>query len=203
MIKSRHTYIGNRVAHYYSVNKLNKAFHPVCIKNTVEDKKLPVLLIANHFCWWDGFIQYRLNRKTFGRRLHVMMLEEQLRKFMILNQCGAFSINRCSREMVKSLQYATDLLKDKRNMVLLFPQGQIESLYTQDFRFGSGLDYILKHLKNEIQLVFNINLVDYYSCKRPSLSIYTTGFDYVANSGICIEDAFNEFAESCKLQQIP
>lgn len=203
MIKARHTLIGNCVARYFSGPMLDRAFRPVRIVHTGCDNDLPVLLIANHFCWWDGFIQYRLNRETFRRKLHVMMLEEQLRKFRILNQCGVFSIHRQSRQMLESLQYTTTLLRDKKNMVLLFPQGEIQSLYSAPFRFGSGLDYLLNHLENEIQLVFNINLVDYYSRKCPSLTIYSGTFDYRARKDVSVEDAFNQFAESCKLRQIP
>ncbi len=203
MIKARHTYIGDWVARLYAEYRLEKAFNPIYIHNTAKDNGLPILLVANHFCWWDGFIQYRLNRHIFGRKLHVMMLEERLREFMILNQCGVFSINRQSREMVESLRYTVELLRDKRNMVLIFPQGELQSLYTPDFRFGSGIEYILKHLENNIQLIFNINLIDYYSNKYPSMTIYTRSFDYMENPAISIEEAFNGFAETCKLQQIP
>jgi len=202
MIKARHTYRGKLVCDFYSSYKLDSAFSSVNMIGDVTDNGLPVLIIANHFSWWDGFIQYRLNKIIFKKRFHVMMLEEQLEKYMILNKGGAFSIRRNSREIIDSLNYCTGLLKDNNNLVLLFPQGKIESIYTPYFSFENGLNYLLKHLENGIQLVFNVNLIDYFSQKKPSLNIYFKRFDFSTPIAVKqIEKEFNDYTSECKLSQ--
>lgn len=203
MIQSRHTYTGKLVCDFFSGYKLKRTFRSVNIKGNNNDDNLPVLMIANHFSWWDGFIQYHLNKNVFKRRFHVMMLEEQLSENMILNKGGAFSIRKNSKDVIRSLSYSLELLADKDNLVLIFPQGEIQSIYTDYFKFENGLSYLLKHLKNEIQLVFNINLIDFFSEKKPSLNIYYK--EYKLSAGVSelknIEKGFNDFYNECKALQ--
>lgn len=202
MIKANHTFTGQLISRLFTGYRLDKAFRNIHIVGDTLDDRLPVLMIANHFSWWDGFIQYRLNRHIYKRKLYVMMLEEQLSRHPILRQCGAFSIRKHSREIIESLNYCTKLLEDKNNLVLLFPQGKIESIYTSYFVFEKGLTYIFKHLPNEVQLIFNVNLIDYFSEKKPSLYIYYKKCTLPPSLDIkYIEKDFNRFANTCKLIQ--
>lgn len=202
MIKANHTFTGQLVSGFFAGYRLDKAFRNVYIDGDRIDEHLPVLMIANHFSWWDGFIQYRLNRHAYKRKFHVMMLEEQLSRHPILTQCGAFSIRKRSREMIESLDYCIELLENKNNLVLLFPQGKIESIYTSYFVFEKGLNYIFKHMQNEVQLIFNVNLINYFSEKKPALYIYYKKYMFLPPLDIkYIEKDFNRFADTCKLIQ--
>lgn len=198
MIKANRTYFGVRFFDLYTKIQLKRYFRKVSINGDFEDNGRPVLLIANHFSWWDGFIQLWLNKKVFKRKFHVIMLEEQLRKFMILNKAGAFSIKKNSRDIVESLAYTNDLLKQKENMLLIFPQGEIQTLYTHDFVFEKGVEYILKKLDEEVQVIFNVNLVDYFSFKKPSLNIYFRQYMPADKIDIkTIQQDFTYFAHQC------
>ena len=53
-----------------------------------------VLLLQNHFSWWDGYWSYWLSRTIFRRKFHVMMDEENLKQRMFLNQIGVFSVQK-------------------------------------------------------------------------------------------------------------
>lgn len=204
MIKARHTTAGRLFFDFYSKRGLKRTFRQVNFIGNFTDEGTPIMVIANHFSWWDGFIQLQLNKKYFGRRFHVMMLEEQLRKFMILNKTGAFSVKHGSRSVIESLKYSAEIASHNKNMLLLFPQGKIESVYTPYFRFEKGLDYILKHAKPGFQLVFNINLIDFFSEKKPTLNVYFKKYQNPDNSLVAIEAAFNTFANECKsLQKNP
>ncbi|WP_165021975.1 lysophospholipid acyltransferase family protein [Dysgonomonas sp. ZJ279] len=198
MIKANKTYLGVLFFDLYAKIQLKRYFREITVIGDFEDNGKPVLLIANHFSWWDGFIQLWLNKRVFKRKLYVMMLEEQLRKFMILNKGGAFSIRKSSRDIVESLAYTTDLLKHKENVLLIFPQGEIQTLYTHDFVFEKGLEYILKKLNGEVQIVFNVNLVDYFSYKKPSLNIYFTPYTLGDTIDIeTIQQDFTRFTHEC------
>lgn len=198
MIKANRTYFGVRFFDLYTKIQLKRYFRKVSVNGDFEDNGKPVLVIANHFSWWDGFIQLWLNKKVFKRKFHVIMLEEQLRKFMILNKAGAFSIKKNSRDIVESLAYTTDLLKQNENMLLIFPQGEIQTLYTHDFVFEKGVEYILKKLDGEVQVVFNVNLIDYFSFKKPSLNIYFRHYILADKIDIkTIQQDFTYFAHQC------
>jgi len=194
--------MGRIFFNFFSGFKLKKQFQKISFIGDFEDAGLPVLIIANHFSWWDGFIQLQLNNRFFKRRFHVMMLEEQLNKFRILNKVGAFSVQKKSRLIIESLIYSVEVLSDPKNVLLLFPQGEIQSLYTTDFHFETGLKYLLKNVETEIQLVFNVNLIDYFSNQKPELMVYFKTYMLRADSSLkCIELDFNLFVKECKLQQ--
>jgi len=202
MIKANHTYLGVHFFNFYARYRLKRNFQSIQLVGEMEPTDLPLLILSNHFSWWDGFIQLFLNQKVIHRKFHVMMLEQQLKKHLILKRTGAFSILKKSRESVESLHYSIDILKDNKNLLLLFPQGEIQSLYTQKFCFQSGVGYIIKNLKSNIQIIFNINLVDYFSDKKPHLSIYYKSYivDYKSDINT-IQNDFNTFAQSCMQNQ--
>lgn len=202
MIQAQHTIWGEWIGRYYSGYKLEKAFRPIRLIGEYAPAEGSILLIANHFSWWDGFIQYRLNRQVFQKKFHVMMQEQQLIHHKILCRGGAFSIRKGSREIMESLRYSAGLLEDTNNLLLLFPQGRIQSIHTAEFRFQKGMEYLLKHASGQVQLVFNVNLIDYFSEKRPSLSVYYRKYE-PAGSFILpvLENAYNEYAWECKQRQ--
>lgn len=200
MIPARHTCLGACIGRLYAGYKLSQAFPVIRLCGEPPSGCGAVLLIANHFSWWDGFIQYRLNREVFKKKFFVMMREDQLIKNRLLNQGGAFSVRKGSRHAVQSLRYTVRLLADPQNLVLLFPQGEIQSLYTAPFRFQKGLGFILKRAPENIQLIFNVNLIDYLSDKRPSLSVYYQPYEGPFDLA-AIEQAFNAYAGTCKQQQ--
>jgi 1-acyl-sn-glycerol-3-phosphate acyltransferase len=202
MIQANRTWLGVKFFDLYASVQLNRYFNSVEFDGAFIDLGKPVLMIANHFSWWDGFIQMKLNKQRLKRLFHVMMLEEQLRKHMILNKCGAFSIKKNDRSVIDSLNYSVHLLHNPQNLVLLFPQGEIQSLYTRPYVFEHGLYYILKRLGENVQVVFNINLVDYNSQKKPSLTIYYRSYPFVDKQCVqAMERDFNEYANTCIKKQ--
>ena len=178
-------------------------FQKMVFDGNFTDNGKSVLLISNHFSWWDGFIQSVLNRRVFGRKMYFMMLEEELRKRLFLRKAGAFSVARGTRGIVDSLQFSVDLLGKSENLLLLFPQGKIQSMHIRQIRFEKGLDFILKRMGENGQVVFNVNLVDYFSFKKPVLNIYFE--NYTSPGGYVFEtltDDFQLFYEKCRAKQL-
>lgn len=202
MIKARHTFTGAMVSNLYSGSKMNRAFRETAYIGAWSENGLPILMLSNHFSWWDGFIQYRLNRTIFNRKLYIMMLEEQLRENMILNKCGCFSVKKNSRSIIETLNYCIDIVKERSNMLLIFPQGEIQSMHTEQIEFESGLRYLLKHIENDVNIIFNVNLVDYFSEKRPKLNIYfkvSLSTQFVDMQ--ILEKEYNKFYTECRNKQ--
>jgi 1-acyl-sn-glycerol-3-phosphate acyltransferase len=130
------------------------------------------LVIANHVSWWDGFWVQYLNKEVIHRKLCFMMLEDQLRKHWYFRFSGGFSVKKKSRSIFESIHYSIELLEQPKNMVLMFPQGKIHSIYQDTVKFEKGVDRIIKNVSQETQLVFVANLVDYFSDRKPNLYIY-------------------------------
>ncbi|MCC8034737.1 MAG: lysophospholipid acyltransferase family protein [Rikenellaceae bacterium] len=201
MIEARHTLTGKLLADYCSGPYMDRFFHRIDMVGTKVKGEYPVLMLANHFSWWDGFIQYRLNKELFGRRLYVMMLEEQLCRHKIMNRCGCFSVRKNSRSSVDTMRYAAAVMEHTENMVLIFPQGCIGSIYLPGIEFESGADYLIKRIDNAFKIVFNVNMVDYGSYKKPALTIYHKTVDPGNISSVGLQKAFNSFYGECLAAQ--
>ncbi len=178
MIPAHHTALGSFFWKQWSKWSIRLCFHDFVYPKDFEIKPgHSLLMLANHVSWWDGFWPLELNRQLFHKRYHVMMLEEELKQRRFMAQGGAFSIDPGSRSIVESLRYATELLENPDNMVLVYPQGRIHSLYQQKIGFEKGIDRILKKTQNPVQIVFAAALVDYFSKPRPTIRYYLETYE--------------------------
>jgi len=197
VLKARHHFLIYPFFRFYAGWIIHRHFGLVKLTNEFNDRGLPVLLLANHVSWWDGFFAMYLNVNILRRRFHFMMLEEQLKKFSFFNQTGGYSIRKKSREVVESINYTAELLRDRGNMVLLFPQGKIESIYKTSFQFESGIGRIIDKTDGRIHLLFMANLIDYFSNRKPGLYIYVSEYQDDKLDTESINDAYNLFYTRC------
>ncbi len=177
---------------WYVLFKMKRSFSSVEFSGKIVDKKQPVLVIGNHVSWWDGIWALYLNQEIFQRKFHFMMQEEQLRKNWFFRFTGGYSVKKGSRSAVESIVYTEELLENPQNLVLMFPQGKIQSMHRQEFVFEKGIDRILKQLKYPAQVVFMAGLVDYFSGPKPQLTIYMSEYEQ-KDSKLSVEQAYNSF----------
>jgi 1-acyl-sn-glycerol-3-phosphate acyltransferase len=197
ILRTTHNFFVYNFFQFYSVWKTKRNFHKVYVNGHFDDKGLSVLVISNHFSWWDGFWVVYLNYKLFHRVFNFMMLEEELKKRMFFTKTGGFSIKRGSRSVIETIEYTAELLSDKRNMVLLFPQGEIMSMHAASMRFEKGVEYIIKKTDGKIHLIFLVNLIDYFSSQKPGLYMYFREYTGVDFSTEKLEKEFNLFYTEC------
>ncbi len=172
MIKANHTRFHSWFFKEYSRLMIKRHFRAMTIHNQPENNGIAIMVIGNHFSWWDGFFMLEINRRLWKKKFHVMMLEEQLQNNMFLNKVGAFSVKKGHRSVVESLQYAGELLENPENLVLMFPQGKIQSHHKCSFTFEKGVETILNKSASQPQVIFSAVLADYFSEKKPRLDVY-------------------------------
>lgn len=198
ILKARHNFIVYPFFQKYSCRIILKHFERVVVNGNFNDRALPVLLISNHISWWDGFWAMYLNVNVLKRKFHFMMREDQLRKYRIFNFSGGYSVSKNSRSMIESLQYTASLLEDPANMVLIFPQGEIQSVYKQPIEFQKGIEKILsKFHANEVQVLFVANLVDYFSNRKPTLYMYLEEYGKPDSTHAALQASYNDFYNRC------
>lgn len=159
-----------------------------------------VLLLQNHFSWWDGYWSYRISREVFRRKFHVMMLEEQLGQRMFLNRCGVFSVKKNSRDLLQSLRYAASLLRNPENLVTIYPTGVMQTQHRQIHPFQQGIARLTEDSQTNFAIVLAVILVDYFGFAKPEIRIYLknhTGDRDLAS----LEKAYQSFYQSCIDQQ--
>jgi len=199
MIKAQHHTIIYPFFQWYSRWIIRRHFHHVVTEGIVQESNRSILLVANHISWWDGFWALYLNIKVFHRRFHFMMLEEQLRKYWYFSRCGGFSVQKRSRRALESLDYASKLLQNPKNLVLIFPQGEIRSQQQGNVHFEKGVEHILQHIGlDTVQIVFLISLTDYFTHKKPVLTFYLHEYTELETSTDKLKTAFSEFYISCQ-----
>ncbi|WNJ18498.1 1-acyl-sn-glycerol-3-phosphate acyltransferase [Pontibacter sp. G13] len=160
------------------------------------DTEQAILMIGNHISWWDGFWPLALNEAKFHKNYHVMMLERELSKRPFMRRGGAFSIHPGTRGIVESFDYAAKLLQAPENLVLMYPQGAIHSLYEQQITFHPGLKRLLRHSPG-FQLIGFVATVDYFSQPKPQVHLYLKRFDHTEIQDLpTLNNAYQDFFDS-------
>ncbi len=203
MIEARHIPLHVRFFNWYSRRMIKRHFRGIRFHNRPAATDKPLLIIGNHFSWWDGFLVVYYNLLFFKKKFHVMMLEEQLSRRMFLNKAGAFSIKKNSRSSIQSLQYAGKIISNPENLLLMFPQGEIQSQHLCSFKFGKGLDIILNNAAGNHELFFLANLTEYYSDKKPSLDAWFKKVNIQGKDSKMLESEYNKFYNECVNHQNP
>ncbi|POY37895.1 hypothetical protein C3K47_05035 [Solitalea longa] len=159
------------------------------------------LMLMNHYSFNDGAILHRICRTILKKELKAMVIEAQLKAFPILKYVGCFSINKKSRKMIESLNYAAELLHDPTIMLGIYPQAGLYSMHLNKVHFVSGLEYILKRTHSiPFQIFFGVTLLDYLENFKPVARVYLK--EYQGGRHVDqMEEAYNQFYLECKQNQ--
>jgi 1-acyl-sn-glycerol-3-phosphate acyltransferase len=197
MVRAKHHFILVPFFRWYSKFSIHRNFKEVKISGEFDDQNVPLFLVANHFSWWDGIIVNYLNQERFKRKFHFMVHEKHIRNFWFFKYIGAFSIQKNSISIIDTFTYIRELLLDKSNLVLMFPQGEIRSQHCAEIIFERGIEKIISIIENKIQMVFIVNMVDYFSNSKPTLYSYLTEFNLNSFSFMELQNSYNAFYNEC------
>ena len=166
------------------------------------DSERSILLLANHFSWWDGFLIFQLNRIYFKKKFHVMVTEENYNKVKFLKYLGSFSVRKNSRSVIETLEFAGGLLNDPANLVLIFPQGKLYSNHVQQINFEKGIMNLINSSKKNFQYFFAAIFVDYFEYRKPSVFCYLQQWEAAEFTSLqLIKSNFNKHYETSRQQQ--
>ncbi|WEK20733.1 MAG: 1-acyl-sn-glycerol-3-phosphate acyltransferase [Candidatus Pedobacter colombiensis] len=153
---------------------LKRRFNKILIKDIEINPDSSYLLMCNHFSFLDGLLAYYLCNKVLWKkngmkRLYIMSLKKQMEKNKWLRYCGSFSIDPGKRSIAESFDYATEILSKPGNVLLFYPQGNLESSHIRYIQFQDGLREIVPNVKGRCQLIWSSNLIEYFESTKPSL----------------------------------
>lgn len=132
------------------------------------------LLMCNHFSFLDGFAAYYLCGKSVQKKLdmqnvYTMILKKQLQKNPLFQYANFFSVAPGTPSVNESLEYAAELLSKPGNVVLMYPQGNLESNHVRDIVMKDGIRHIIPLIKGNCQLLWSSNLIEYFESLKPSV----------------------------------
>jgi 1-acyl-sn-glycerol-3-phosphate acyltransferase len=105
----------------------------------------PLLLVANHTSWWDGFLLRDLQRALRpGAPFHVVMREAELRRRPFFRLMGALPLQPGSPASTRALlRTVGKLVQDEPGAVIVFfPQGRIWPSSRRPLGFRRGVDLL-------------------------------------------------------------
>lgn len=202
MIPPKHSALHKKLLLGYVNRQLNKHFHAINYFGEIKHAQKSMLVIGNHISWWDGFWLLKLNQEKWKKQFHVMMLEEELKKRMFFNKCGAYSINPGNISVRQSFITTLNLLNKPQNMVLFYPEGEIKSATQYPKKLMPGIEHVLKKLAPEASIMLQASFTDYFSNKKPTLNLYFQQItDQLPRSVTELENKYNAFYNDCMVQQ--
>lgn len=196
MIQARHLRFYEWFYAMYSRLAIRGEFASINRDIAAINLEKPLLILANHHSWWDGFWVLYLNRLLWQKRFHVMMLYDQLRKHMTFRYVGAYSVKKGAKSVLESLKYTSELLQKQGNMVLLFPQGEIQSQHSEYIHFQKGVRKTIAEI-SDVEILMLVFFTDYFSNKKNNLWVYGERLEKSDDP----EAAFNRFYNQCKQRQ--
>lgn len=140
------------LGHYFQ-RKARRAFAGVYAKGlnniAFPEDGSPVILYANHAGWWDGILPFLITTTHLGLDGYAMMEEAQMQRYSFFRKIGCFSVDRESpRQSMVSLRYGAELLRERRRLLWIFPQGEIVHPEQRPVHLFRGLAWLARDLGN-------------------------------------------------------
>lgn len=160
----------------YLLTKFFRIFHfnkliirPVEIKSNHS-----YILSCNHFSFGDGFLGFYLAYQVLikqgkMKKLYIMSLKKQMEMNWWLRYLGSFSVEPGKLSVKESLAYAAEILSEPGNLLLFYPQGNLESCHIRTIQFQDGIAEIVPQIKGKCQLLWSSNIGEYFESLRPSV----------------------------------
>lgn len=180
---------------------IRKNFHAVNYNPLTPAVNQSILLLPNHYSWWDGFLMYHLNNLLFKKKFHVMILEQTSKKFFFLKYLGGYTVNKGTKDVITSLEYTAELLKDPQNLVLIFPQGSLYSNFTDEVKFQNGLSKVIKQAAGHFQTIFAVSFIEHMQFKKPTVNINLQLNAHQFEGIDALRTAYQQYYTESKLSQ--
>ena len=197
----KNTFIFNFFSWYieFIIKKDFSAFNydPAEVKNDAS-----ILLLANHFSWWDGFFIFYINKKLFKKQFHVLVNSDNYKKVGFLKYLGAFAPEKKGKDIFDTLNYAGELLDNPNNLVLVFPQGKLHSNHAKSIVFEKGVMQMINASQKKINIIFAATFVDYFAKRKPSANTYLQSWEneeYVSLQ--LLKSAYNKHYDQSLVKQ--
>jgi 1-acyl-sn-glycerol-3-phosphate acyltransferase len=205
MLKPKQNKLISGFFSWYVDKIIKKDFKEYCYNSVEINKNKAVLVLCNHFSWWDGFLIFQLNRLFIKKKFYVMISEENYKKVGFLKYMGAFSISKNSKDVITSLKFAAELLNNPQNLLLIFPQGRLHSNHVPEVEFEKGLAKVIAYSNKNFQYVFVSMFSDYFRHRKPIITAYLQQRDCTENESIAeISQAYNlHYKHSLNKQTAP
>jgi hypothetical protein len=104
------------------------------------------------------------------------MLEEQLKRYWFFQKVGCYSINLENKNStITSLRYTSNIIKNKNNVVVIFPQGEIQPYEKRPIELKDGIKFLSKTMDEDFFILPVAFKIHYSNEKNPFVYSKTGG----------------------------
>ena len=131
------------------------------------------LLMSNHFGFLVVFFAFYLCFIYLGKKqqikgIYAMSVKKQMERNWFLKYFGSFSVEPGKRSVGESLDYAAEVLNTPGNILIYYPQGNLESSHIRHIEFKDGIYEIITRATGNCQLIWSSVLLEYFESTKPS-----------------------------------
>jgi 1-acyl-sn-glycerol-3-phosphate acyltransferase len=109
--------------------------------------ELPLLLVANHVSWYDGFLLRELQRRLRPHApLRTFMLRSELERAPILRWIGGTGFDPARPHTLRGALARVEALREEGVVAAYFPQGRIFPSTRRPLGFAPGVSLLLRRL---------------------------------------------------------
>ncbi|WP_017260315.1 lysophospholipid acyltransferase family protein [Pedobacter arcticus] len=135
------------------------------------------LLLCNHFSFWDGFlaaylVKHSINKAQRVNVINFMSVKKQMQMNPWLRYTGSFSVSPGKTSSGKSVAYASEKLNTPGNVLVLYPQGNLESCHVREIAMKDGINALIPQIKGNCQIIWSSNLLEYFEGLKPSIDFH-------------------------------
>jgi 1-acyl-sn-glycerol-3-phosphate acyltransferase len=171
MIKATHSKWAHLLFWFYTKRILKKNFSSLLQSGSIPElsEERPLLLLPNHISWWDGFFIYWLYKKFFAKRkIYLMMLEKELKRYWFFRHVGAFSIAPEQKmTLAATFHYLQKLSQKIDSFMVIYAQGKIQPHELLDL--APGITHFLKKDQGNSSVLPVIFRIQHFNQKKPAL----------------------------------
>lgn len=135
-----------KLARRYVRRQLGSHFDGVFVRGLAEIKAFcatnPVIVAANHTCWWDAFLVVLLD-EALGSESYCLMDRENLDRLPFFGWIGALALDRENpKKCLRDLRASARLLDEPRRVLWIFPQGEQRPFHLRPLNLQSGVAFV-------------------------------------------------------------
>ena len=136
------------LARRYVRRRLRNGFDGLYVHGIEPIRRLaqtrPVVLAANHVCWWDAFVVVMLD-EALGTESYCLMDADNLRQMPFFGWIGAVPLDRSSlRQGLRDLRASATLLDQPGRALWIFPQGEHRPPHLRPLQLKRGVEMLVR-----------------------------------------------------------
>lgn len=137
--------------------------------NSKIDPEKPTLLLGNHFSLWDGFLALYVTKKWSNKNFNFLINQKEYNSRSFLKKIGGIGLEKDPKKLIQQFGKINQLLSDKNQLILHYPQNQFESLNISQAKHQ---DFILKRLNTrDCQVLYMHTMVEFENSFKPIFTI--------------------------------